>query len=240
MKKLHLLFRLIMLPIVLFSFSGCCRSSNEVWEDTKSASRHMNRGVRSLAGKQGNSRAIRSKQDFYPVQDCYSGDGQGEFIPVADFQGIDEIAMADYAVPQPRESPGDPGSSIPGIDSFVDPTTDPSLARVFKTIQFEYNCSLIRNPEDLQRLKAMGNYLKTHPGTYVFVEGHCDERGAQAYNLALGARRSNSVRNMLISDGVNPDQVFTISYGKERPYILEHHEEAWAANRRAEFKVYQR
>lgn len=82
--------------------------------------------------------------------------------------------------------------------------------------------------------------MRSHPNTYVFVEGHCDERGPEAYNLSLGAKRGNAVRNLLINEGVDPDHIFTISYGKERPLVFEHHEEAWAQNRRAEFKVYNR
>jgi peptidoglycan-associated lipoprotein len=56
----------------------------------------------------------------------------------------------------------------------------------------------------------------------------------------LGARRANAIRDMLVNNGVHPDHVFTISYGKERPLILDHHEEAWAQNRRGEFKIYVR
>lgn len=237
MYKIRFLFPFMMMLALATAVSGCRRNGDEVWEDTKSASRHVNRGVSSLAGKHGDSRAIRCKEDFYPVQDCYSG-GQ-DFIPLPDFQGSDEIAMADYKA-QPRETPGDPGSSIPGIDSFVDPATNPQLARVFKPVRFEYNSTLIKDPTDVQTLQNVASYLKSHPKTYIFVEGHCDERGAQAYNLALGSRRSNGVRSQLLADGVNSDQIFTISYGKERPCVFEHHEEAYAANRRAEFKVYQR
>lgn len=238
MHKLRILFVLLMLATI---FSGCRRNSNEVWEDTKSAGRHVNKGVRSMAGKQGDSRAIRSRDDFYPVQDCYGQNNVGEdFIPLPDYRGGDDLAMADYTAPQSRENPGDPGSSIPGIDYFSDPATNPQLSRVFKPVRFEYNESMIRDPKDLQTLQNVAYYLKTNPNTYVFVEGHCDERGAQAFNLALGSRRSNAVRNQLVSDGVNPDQLFTISYGKERPSVMEHHEEAWSANRRVEFKVYKR
>lgn len=236
MHNIRFLFSTLVLVSCAMLTSGCRRDSNEVWEDTKSASRHMNKGVRSLAGKHGDSRAIRSKQDFYPVQD-YCGE---DFVPLPDYQGQGDVAMVDYAVPQPRETPGDPGSSIPGIDSFFDPATNAQLSRVYKPVHFEYNSSLIKDQNDLQTLHNIASHLRNNPNTYIFVEGHCDERGAQAFNLALGSRRSNAVRNQILADGVNPDQVFTISYGKERPCVLEHHEEAWASNRRAEFKVYQR
>ena len=90
----------------------------------------------------------------------------------------------------------------------------------------------------MDRIRAIAAYMKRNPGTYLFVEGHCDERGAEAYNLALGAKRSNSVRNLLIKEGVSPDNVFTVSYGKERPADFGHTEDSWAKNRRAEFKIY--
>ena len=226
------------LMLMTFLFSSCQRNRDQVWEDTKSASRHVNRGVNSLAGKHGDSRAVRCREDFYPVQDCYSTAPEQEYIPIPDYQP-DPLVMADY-VPPPRETPGDPGSSLPGIDAFFDPATHPTLAYVFRPVYFDYNSSLVKDQQDLEILHGMADYMRSHPNTYVFVEGHCDERGPQAFNLALGSRRSNAVRNLLVADGVCPDHVFTISYGKERPAILEHHEEAWAKNRRAEFKIYAR
>lgn len=229
---------MVCLLTMALSFSGCRRSGGEVWEDTKSASRHVSRGARSLAGKHGDSRAVRSREDFYPYQDGYAAGG--DFDPLPDYQNSQDIAMADFVAPQPRETPGDPGSSLPGIDAFQDPSLNPALAKVFKTIHFDYNSSLVKDQQDLNTIQNVADYMKSHPNVYVFVEGHCDERGAEAFNLALGARRSDSVRNALISDGVDPNRVFTISYGRERPLVLEHHEEAWSQNRRAEFKVYER
>lgn len=224
----------------MLSFSGCRRNSNEVWEDTKTAGRHVNRGVRSLAGKHGDSRVVRSREEFYPYQEAYFNQQGSDYEAFPDYQNSDEIAMGDFIAPQPRETPGDPGSSIPSIEAFQDPSVNPEFARVFRPVHFEYNSSLVKEPEDLSILSSVSAYMKGHPNLYVFVEGHCDERGPEAYNLSLGARRSNSVRNILINEGVNPDHIFTISYGKERPLVFEQHEEAWAQNRRAEFKIYSR
>jgi peptidoglycan-associated lipoprotein len=67
----------------------------------------------------------------------------------------------------------------------------------------------------------------------VSVEGHCDERGTREYNLALGERRANSVKNYLVALGVDQNRIQTISYGKERPAVSGSNEEAWAQNRRA-------
>ena len=116
----------------------------------------------------------------------------------------------------------------------------PQLAGIFRPIYFEYNSSLVKGGQNLQTIHAIVDFLRYQPHFYLFIEGHTDERGPQAYNLALGSRRANAVRNLLISEGVNPDHLFTISYGKERPVILEQNEAGWAKNRRAEFKIYER
>jgi len=232
-------FLVINLLLMAFSITSCQRNSNDVWEDTKSASRHVNRGFKSLGGKHGDSRAVKSREDFMYMDDN-GGNFGGQYIPLRDYDAGNEIAMADVITRQPRENPGDPGSSVPGIEAFKDPSTISGMSTIFRPIQFAYNSSLVKGDESLNTIQKISTYLKSHPNTYVFVEGHCDERGPEAYNLALGSRRSNAVRNMLIEQGVNSDNIFTISYGKERPIVMEHHEEAWNQNRRAEFKIYQR
>ena len=137
-------------------------------------------------------------------------------------------------------SPGQEGGPIPGIHAFRDPGTHPQLASVFRPIYFEYDSSFVKGPQNLQTIHAIADFLRSHPNVYVFVEGHTDERGPQAYNLALGSRRANTVRDTLLNQGADPNRLFTISYGKERPVVLEQHEEGWSKNRRAEFKVYER
>lgn len=231
---------LLCLIILSTSFTSCRRNRDEVWDDTKTCGRHMKRGFRSLGGKHGNSRIVCDKNAFYPCADGSFAMVESDFIPMPDVQYSNDVAMADYVTPQATYTPGDPGSSIPGIDSFRDPSTDSRLASVYRTIRFEYNSSLVKGDNNLQTLRNIADHMKQNPNTYVFIEGHCDERGPEAFNLSLGSRRANSIRNLLVGDGVNPDNLFTISYGKERPSIYEHHEEAWAQNRRAEFKVYQR
>lgn len=239
MKKWFPIITYVMFIACFLLLPGCRRNSDDVWEDTKTAGRHMNRGAKSLVGKHGDSRAICSREQFLPPDQCYTVPGQ-DFEPLPDYQNSDEVAMADFVAPQPREAPGDPGSSIPGISSFQDPSTNPQLARVFRNVQFEYNSNLIKGDENYAILRSISDYMRSNPNAYVFIEGHTDERGPEAFNLSLGARRANAVRSQLISDGVDPDHLFTISYGKEQPLVYEHHEEAWSQNRRAEFKVYLR
>ena len=81
--------------------------------------------------------------------------------------------------------------------------------------------------------EAQANWLKSSPGFQLLVEGHCDERGTREYNLALGERRANSVKEFLSSLGVDPGRLTIISYGKERPAAEGSTSEAWAENRRA-------
>lgn len=236
------LITLLTLTAVLVLFAGCRRSSNDIWEDTKSGSRHINRGVKSFGGKCGDSRAVCNAADFQGADDTswMAASAPSDFVPLSGQSREDEIAMAEYVSKQPSETPGDPGSSVPGIDHFRDPATMPGLANIFRNISFEYNSYLVKGEANIETLRKVANYMKANPHTYLFVEGHCDERGPEAYNLALGARRANAVRNELLQDGVGADNVFTISYGKERPLVMEQHEEAYSKNRRAEFKIYQK
>ncbi len=236
MKKMKIVFLANILMLALLAITGCNRNPNTVWDDTRSAGRHMHRGIRSLGGKHGSSRQVGSRNEFMPGQEAYAG----EFIPLADDPNRSGITAGDMVAPPPRESPGEPGSSIPGIDAFHDPSMNPEWARTFKNITFDYNSSLIKGAENLNTIRDIANYMRQYPNLYIFVEGHCDERGPEAYNLALGSHRANAVRNMLIGDGVHPDNIFTISYGKERPLVYGTAEESWRQNRRAEFKIFVR
>ena len=88
-------------------------------------------------------------------------------------------------------------------------------------------------------LRENAAWLLEHPNIKVQIEGHCDERGTIDYNLGLGERRAISARSYLSSLGIEPDRIFTISYGEEGPVELGHDEGAWAQNRRVEFKIAQ-
>jgi peptidoglycan-associated lipoprotein len=86
-------------------------------------------------------------------------------------------------------------------------------------------------------LKRKAAWLEENPGAMVTIEGHCDERGTNEYNLALGERRAESARAYLVDLGISASRLSTISYGEERPLDPRHNEEAWAKNRRAQFKL---
>ncbi len=88
-------------------------------------------------------------------------------------------------------------------------------------------------PEAQATLERQAAWMQQHPSVTVTIEGHADERGTREYNLALGERRANSVKNYLVALGLDQNRVSTISYGKERPAVPGSSEEAWAQNRRA-------
>lgn len=86
-------------------------------------------------------------------------------------------------------------------------------------------------------LEKNAAWLKKNPDVRIQIEGHCDERGTNEYNLALGDRRAKSTKDYLVSLGIDPGRVSTITYGEERPLDPGHNEEAWAKNRRAHFVI---
>jgi len=229
MKKISLFL------LIALAATGCGRNSRDVWEDTKTCGHYMGRGVRSFFGKHD-----KSGEYGYYIAGSSSGSGatnESEFVALEDATGMASLGMSDY-IPISRESPGDPNSSLPGIDGFYDPSG--RLAQLFSKVHFGFDSFAIQGEENLKALQEIARYMSAHPETYVFVEGHADERGAAAYNLALGSRRANAVRTFLVQNGVNPDQLFTISYGKERPLAMGHDEQSHNLNRRAQFKLYDR
>ncbi len=105
-----------------------------------------------------------------------------------------------------------------------------------KDIYFDFDKYDIR-PEDAKTLDANAAWLKSNPNHLVLIEGHCDERGTNEYNLALGERRAKAAMNYLVSQGVQAGRITIISYGEERPVCTEHTEACWAKNRHDHFLV---
>lgn len=99
-------------------------------------------------------------------------------------------------------------------------------------VLFAFDSSAL-DEEAQATIRLWADFMNRYPEVLVVVEGHCDERGSREYNLALGERRANAARDMLVALGVDSSRIATISYGKERPYALGHDEAAWAQNRRA-------
>ena len=109
-------------------------------------------------------------------------------------------------------------------------------ALVNENIHFAFDSSVLLDQAQ-QILNSKADYLRTNPGVTVTVEGHCDERGTDAYNIALGKRRAESVKNFLVNLGISANRLNTISYGEERPLAMDQNEASWAKNRRAQFVI---
>jgi peptidoglycan-associated lipoprotein len=103
---------------------------------------------------------------------------------------------------------------------------------LLKDVYFDFDKYDIQ-PADAAILKENAALLKKYTNVKIQIEGHCDERGTNEYNLALGERRANSAKNYLMTLGVSPGRISAISYGEERPIDSGHNEEAWGKNRRA-------
>jgi peptidoglycan-associated lipoprotein len=209
--------------------TGCRSGNGSVWDDNKTAGNYKG-SIRSLWS---NDEATTSNDDssFFTSKD-------EDFISLKDDDLRTQFQFTDGAIPQPKHSPGEAGSGLPGIESFHTPVGADSA--VFKNVYFNTDDHILRGKESIEVVERIATYLKSHPGVYLFVSGHCDERGPEAYNLSLGARRANYIRSLLVQKGVDPERIHTVSYGKERPADLGHNPEAWTKNRRGEFRIYKK
>ena len=111
-----------------------------------------------------------------------------------------------------------------------DPLEEGLLAQ--RVVYFDYDSSAVYD-SSVTMLQAHAQYL-SGKGNSITIEGHADERGTREYNIALGERRADAVRRILLANGVSANQIKVVSYGEERPALLGHDESAWSKNRRAE------
>ena len=114
--------------------------------------------------------------------------------------------------------------------------SDSGQAMGLQTVNFPFD-SYELTSEARSKLESNAEILRNNPNLRIQIEGHCDERGGIQYNLALGEKRANAVKQRLVALGIDSSRIETISYGKERPIALGHTESAWAQNRRANFVI---
>jgi peptidoglycan-associated lipoprotein len=107
---------------------------------------------------------------------------------------------------------------------------------MFPAVLFDYDSAQV-NPSEATKIEQVASYLRSNASAKMVVEGHCDERGSNEYNLALGERRALSIRASLVGLGIEADRVQTKSLGEERPVAPGHDESAWSQNRRGEFVI---
>ena len=150
----------------------------------------------------------------------------------------DEAAFDDTLNPQDEQF-GWAGDSPLAGGSFQDPSLYEPVAAPAGVypVYFRYNESAIPAGE-LSKVDAVAAALQQAPGLVVLVEGNCDERGTNEYNMSLGEFRAQAVRERLLAAGIDAKRVQTVSYGEEKPVAYGHDEASWAQNRRAEFGFY--
>jgi peptidoglycan-associated lipoprotein len=131
----------------------------------------------------------------------------------------------------PPAPPGGPGGGV-GSRNIVPGSQQDLEASAGDRIFFSFDRSDV-SPEAREILTRQADWLRRYPNVTVTIEGHCDERGTREYNLALGERRAQAAKNVLVALGIPASRISTISYGKERPAVVGSTEEAYAQNRRA-------
>lgn len=134
--------------------------------------------------------------------------------------------------PEPEETTYEEPVTEPSMDEEVE--EGPDLTGVATTFYFDFDQSILK-PEARSALQIHAEALKASPRS-IRLEGHADERGTREYNMALGERRANAVRDFLVLQGVDSYLIETVSYGEERPAAMGSNESAWEQNRRVELK----
>jgi peptidoglycan-associated lipoprotein len=132
--------------------------------------------------------------------------------------------------PLPEPAPVTPTASLEEFEGMLKDTNQFKAQAVF----FDFDRSAVK-PSETAKVEAVASLLKEKPDNKLLVEGHCDERGTEEYNRALGERRALSVREYLTHLGIGAERIRTLSWGEDRPADTNHTEEAWARNRRGEF-----
>lgn len=131
------------------------------------------------------------------------------------------------AAPEPAPAPA------PVVET--DPLDDSGSILAKRSVYYPFDVSAVQDA-DKPAVQAHAKYLNEHPSRTVRLEGHADERGSNEYNLALGQRRADSVKKMLILGGAQSSQIGTASYGEEKPAASGHDESFWSQNRRTDIK----
>ena len=167
-----------------------------------------------------------------------SGQDQRLAVSSSETTRVTEQPFASPMAPRAQSEGGrQPDSASPDRQpSSQKATIATSFSGALSDVFFDFDRFTLR-PEARTTLEANAQALQSQRDVNVLIEGHCDERGTQAYNLILGNRRAEAVRQYLQELGIPPSQVKIISYGKERPFCTEQLEDCWQQNRRGHFVV---
>ena len=147
--------------------------------------------------------------------------------------GCQKKTVTQAKAPAPAPAAAAPAAKQPAPAAAVKPAETSGMI-MQEDIFFEFDKSTL-TPAAQDNLMRKAAWLREHPDVTVTIEGHCDERGTNEYNLALGDRRADSAKAFLVDLGIASSRMTTISYGEERPLCMQQTEECWAKNRRDHF-----
>lgn len=153
----------------------------------------------------------------------YSGDIQDETAAAAAESAVETVVEPSRAPTFEESAPAAQGASGGLLDQ--------------RRIHFDFDKSAVAD-DDLPLIVAHSDYLNRNPSRRVILEGHADERGSNEYNLALGQRRADAVRDIMLANGVGAGQIETLSFGEESPIAFGHNEADWVQNRRVQIRYY--
>jgi peptidoglycan-associated lipoprotein len=160
----------------------------------------------------------------------------GAEIPTAEEalgEPVEELEILEEAVEEPVEEvaliPGEELMAEPGVEAEAEAAVKPLK---LKDVFFDYDRHVIRD-DARETLYENARFLNKNKNIRITIQGHCDERGTIEYNIALGERRAMAVKRFLADLGVKPERIAILSFGKEKPFCLEHNEQCWQENRRA-------
>ena len=132
-----------------------------------------------------------------------------------------------------KVEPSKPEIAAPPQKAEIDPLDDPSSILAGRSTYYPFDVAVVQD-EDKPLVQAHAKYLSEHSNRNVRLEGNCDERGSNEYNLGLGQRRADGVRKMLEAGGAKASQLDSVSYGEEKPRCTDHNEACWKQNRRTD------
>ena len=153
---------------------------------------------------------------------------------------VNDPALANALdVPAVRDEAGNLVSGLGGSGARFEDTMQPVTGVKFSPVYFAFD-SYALAPSEVSKIEQVAQHLQQNASHVLVVEGNCDERGSNEYNLALGENRAQAVRSHLVSLGIAADRIQTRSFGEEKPAVAGSGEEAWRLNRRGEFSLYQK
>ena len=176
----------------------------------------------------GCAKDVEIEQDGPPTEDTQPiSDG------MANAQGVDDGSSANGSIIADNGSDANANAIVDEALTPLEMLEEEGSPLTTRLIYFEYNSAKI-DEASLAVLESHGDFISENGNVHVRLEGHADERGSREFNVALGDRRNQSVRRLLLFQGASTDQIDTVSYGEELPAIIGHNEESWSKNRRVE------